>query len=91
MLFRSNGGQADHRDLHSFPTRRSSNLSAVYFHRGDLDGAEATATRSLELRAAVLGSDHPELASTLHNLAAIRRLLSVGTDHCEAIPTDRTG
>ena len=31
MLFRSRGGdllQADHRDLHSFPTRRSSDLSA---------------------------------------------------------------
>jgi hypothetical protein len=41
------------------------------YRRGDLDAAEALARRSLELRAAAVGVDHPELASTLNNLAAI--------------------
>ena len=47
------------------------NIGAVYAGKGDLENALVQYQKALEIRTRVFGSDHPDVATSYQNLAAV--------------------
>ena len=66
-----NGLQEAAARLEAGEVRVALDLAALWPQRGDVDRAAAGYRDSVRIRSAVLGPDHPELATTLVNLAQL--------------------